>query len=217
MNKPQIHLHPVEVQSRLEQLGIPRAGLFEVIERAVSARRNATPNHPPGSGGWMAWSEGTCRLREEFLPLGWDKNEESRISSVSKGSVRIALCNTDDGTGLPSALPMNRSKKGAGTDYIVSANQGVFEALWEEASNVIQIPAAAGGTVYWYLCVYCEGETVRAELACPSECENGYFKGLQERIILIGADEDDGGGVRSRPDVTGAGPDFEILVTRKQA
>ena len=40
--------------------------------------------------------------------------------------------------------------------------------------------------VYWYLCVYCEGDIVRAELSCPSECEAGFFKTFRERIILLG-------------------------------
>ena len=164
----------------------------------------------------MAWSHGTCRLRDELLPLGWDRNEESRISSVQKDQIRIAVCNTDDGTGTAASQPMNRSKKGAGTDYVVSQNQGVLGDILEQASKVIQLPGAVGGVVYWYLCVYCEGETVRAELSCPLECSNGYFTSFRERIILMGG-EDDNGGVHKRGDASDGDGGLEIIVTRKQA
>ena len=216
MNKPTILAQPIEVTNRLAQLGVTREGLQAIIDRMVSARRGATANHPPGSAGWMAWSEGTCRSREIFLPLGWERNEESRISSIHKGQIRIAVCNTDEGTGLVKSQPMNRSKKGAGTDYVVSLNQGVFADILAAASKVIQLPGAFedGKVVYWYLCVYCEGDTVRAELSCPLKCKRGFFVSFRERIILIGESDDDGG-VRKRGDSTDSGPDFEIVVTRK--
>jgi len=217
MNKPKILTEPIAVTNRLSQLGVTREGLQEIIDRMVSARRNVTSNHPPGSAGWFAWAEGTCRSREIFLPLGWERNEESRISSIHKGQIRIAVCNTDEGTGVLKSQPMNRSKKGAGTEYVVSLNQGVFADILEAASKVIQIPGAFDEkVVYWYLCVYCEGDDIRAELSCPLKCKRGFFVSFRERIILIGESDDDGG-VRKRGDSTESGPDFEIVVTRKPA
>ena len=211
-----LRINPIEVINRLTDLGLKREDLIEVIERMVSARNSCTANHPPGSAGWMAWSEGTCRLRDVFLPLGWEKCEDYHISSVwDRKQMQIAVSNTDDGTGLENRQPQQRSKKGAGTDRIVASNQSVFPEILEESMNVIQLPQAAGATAYWYLCVYAEGEVVRAELSCPSLCGNGFFTAFHERIILIGEDSD--GGTKLRHDVPDDGEGFEITVTRKSA
>jgi hypothetical protein len=208
--------NPIEVKNRLDELGVKREDLLEVVDRMVSARNGCTANHPPGSAGWMAWSEGTCRLREIFLRLGWEKNEEFFISSICDMSgTRIAVSNTDDGTGLEQRQPQNRSKKGSGTDHAVALNQAVFSDILASALNVIQLPPIPGGVVYWYLCVYADGDVVRAELSCPSSCENGYFTDFHERIVLIGGDDD--GRVQVRPSVSDDDSEFEINVTRKQA
>jgi len=212
-----LRTNPVEVGTRLDELGLNREGLIEVVDRMVSARNHCTDNHPPGSAGWMAWSEGTCRMRDIFLPLGWERNEDFHLSSIwDKKQIRVAVSNTDDGTGREDRVPQNRSKKGAGTDHVVARNQGVFSDILENALNVIQLPQAPGGINYWYLCVYCEGEIVRAELSCPSSCENGYFTSFYERIILIRGD--DGGEIPARRIGSDYGDTgFEINVTRKEA
>ena len=139
------------------------------------------------------------------------------FSPSNDSTIKIAVCNTDDGTGIESRQPQNRSKKGAATDRAISTNQFAFNGILAEADNVVQLAPNSDGVVYWYLCVYSEGEVVRAELSCPTECEGGFFKAFRERICLIG-DDDDGSGVRVKsesPDDGDAG--FEINVTRKHA
>jgi hypothetical protein len=151
--------------------------------------------------------------------VGWERDDDGQISSIydRKRGVKIAVCNTDDGTGITDRQPQNRSKKGAATDRAVSTNQTVFGSLLAESVNVIQLSSeGSNGVVYWYLCVYCEGDVVRAELSCPSECEGGFFKTFRERIFLIGGD-DDSSGVRVRRDVPDSDAGFEISVIRKQA
>lgn len=216
MNTKEAISQPIEVVNRLATLGLTRELLQEVIDRMVLTRRGITENHPPGSSGWMSWSEGTCRLREVFLPMGWERNADSGISSIHKDSIRVAVCNTDDGTGTLDRLPQNRSKKGSGTEYVVSLNQGVFAEILAQATKVIQMPNSASGVVYWYLCVYCSGETVRAELSCPLECENGFFKSFRERIILMAGDDGDDV-VRRRKESPDGDSEFQIEVLRKQA
>ena len=208
----------IEVVNRLDSLGWKRESLEEVVDRMVTARNSCTANHPLGSAGWMAWSEGTCRLRDigQAMP-GWENNNDDHIASIYNSAlgIKIAVCNTDDGTGLEDRQPQNRNKKGAAMDRAVGVNQGVFSGLLEEANNVIQMPGPSNGIVYWYLCVYCEGDIIRAELSCPSECEAGFFKTFRERILLLGGDDD--GGVRKRRESPDGDSDFEINVTRKQA
>ena len=219
MNKAIVLNNPVVVRNRLAELGWKNEQLIEVVESMVAARNGCTANDPPGAPGWKSWCDGTRRVREIGSLLGWERNDDDHISSIydKKAGIKIAVSNTDEGTGLEDKMPQNRSRKGAATDRVVSGNQGVFAPILETASNVIQLKNPPGGVIYWYLCVYCEGDDVRAELSCPLECENGFFKEFHERIILIGRDDGDGG-VRLRRE----GPDgasdfgFEIHVTRKQ-
>jgi len=163
----------------------------------------------------MAWMEGTRRLREIFLSLGWERNDDFRVYSVSKGSIRIAVCNTNDGTGMEFQQPKNRNKKGPGTDLAVSLNQGVFSVILEEAMNIVPPSSSPEGISYWYLCVFCEDETVRAELSCPLEFENGFFTSFRDRIILIGGD--DNNLITRRSQNPDGDSDYGIVVTRKQA
>lgn len=218
--KSSIFARPIEVANKLDTVfGLSQAHLMEVVERMVAARNSCTDNDPPSAPGWKSWCDGTRRLREVARPLGWDKDEDGHISSVydKERNIKIAVCNTDDGTGLKDGQPQNRSRKGAATDRAVSGNQLTFDEKLEGTTNVIQMTAqSSGGLVYWYLCVFCEGETVRAEISCPSFCENGFFKGFQERIILMGADGD-GGGVRLRRGDPDDGSEFDIPVIRKKA
>ncbi len=216
----QIRIDPIEANNRLEQLGLTREQLLEVVDAMVGARNSCTENDPPGAPGWKAWCDGTRRLREIGARLGWKRNDDGQISCTldSKRGNKFAVCNTDEGTGRPDTQPQNRSKKGAATNWAILQNQGPLGNILEEALNVIPLQATANGVSYWYLCVYCEGDEVRAELTCPSVCEKGFFSEFAERIFLTGGDGD-GGGVRLRRD----GPDdggnleFEINVTRKQA
>ena len=210
---------PVEVANALARLGFKREHFDEVIARMVTARNSCTENHPTGAGGYAAYSEGTCRLREvATLVGGWMRNNDNFIASIYNAelNVKIAVCNTDDATGIEDRLPQNRNKKGSGLDELVGDNQTVFQSILD-AANVIPISRDASGRTFWYLCVHCDGKVVRAELSCPSDCDGGFFKSFRKRIILIGADDNDGTGVRRRGDSPEGSPEFEIVVIRKQA
>ncbi len=71
---------------------------------------------------------------------------------------------------------------------------------------------------FWYLCIYCGADMVRAELVLPSFNDEGMFKDFQERIALISDQDEDGFRARgSVPDAPDGDSGFEIPVTRKQA
>ena len=59
-----IFKNPIEVVNRLEELGVTRDELLEVVDAMVSARADCTSNDPPGAPGWSSWRMGTRRLRE---------------------------------------------------------------------------------------------------------------------------------------------------------
>jgi hypothetical protein len=208
--------NPIEVTNRLDALGLTREMLVEVIESMVAGRNSCTENDPPGAPGYMSWKEGTRRLREVCLVQDWERNNDNFVYSVfdRKRNIKLAVCNADDGTGLAESQPQNRSKKGAATDYAVSTNQLNFYDKLEV--NVIQLsPETTGGVVYWYLCVYCEGDIARAELSCPTACENGFFTDFKERVLITR--EDGAGGLRVRREAPDNDSGFEINVVRKKA
>jgi hypothetical protein len=216
-----IRKSPIEVKNRLAELGWTREQLIEVVDAMVSARNDTTENDPSSAPGWMAWKDGTRRLREIALPMGWQRDETNNVPSVinpEKG-LKIAVCNTDDGTGVEGRPPQNRTKKGPATDRMISEQGWLF--LPSEAPKIIPFEGSrqsSGSLATFYLCVFHEGEEVRAELSCPVDAQAGYITDFSERILLISSG-DNYRGVKFVPDKgddSGDGGEFEIPVSRKK-
>ena len=195
-----ILINSVEVRNRLDEMGVTYDELVEVVDAMVGERALCTDNDPPGARGWASWRMGIRRLREILRRKdGWVKDETDQVPSVlnERLALRIAVSNTDEDTGIddPNLCPCNRAEKGLATDRIVQQNQQSFMATLDESVNVVQFPdvAASKQVITWYLCLYNEGDIVRAELSCPDGLENGFFTGFIERIILIGSEEPDDG------------------------
>jgi hypothetical protein len=215
---PIFRANPVEVANRLDQLGWRRDQLLEIVGAMVAARNGCTENDPSSAPGWMAWKEGTRRLREIARPMGLEKDETGQIPSVIdlRRGLKFAVSNTDEGTGIEDRIPQNRSRKGPATDRVVCDNQGSLLGALEKTIDVVPISMARtqpGMIVCWYLCVYCQGDEVRAELSCPVGFEGDYFTDFFERIVLIGPDGDDG--VKIRRNTPEDGPGFDIPVSRR--
>jgi hypothetical protein len=215
----------IEVNNRLEQLGLNREKLLEVVEAMLAARADCTPNDPPGSRGWSSWRMGTRRMREEFLVEdGWERDETDQISSIvnKKLGVRIVVANTDNATGIDhdGCIPQNSSKKGIATDRAVHVNQLSFMEKLDESVNIValkSLPNASRPIITLYLCVYDNGDEFRAELSCPAGLDGGFFTDFRERVFLNSSDDSDGNPVRRRAggDDDG-GSEFNIPVTRKK-
>jgi hypothetical protein len=214
--------NPIEVRNRLEELGVTKDQMMEVVAAAVGGRNNCTNFDPRSAPGWSSWREGNRRLREILVPLGWEMDEAEGIPSVihRPTKTQITMCNTDAGTGLKDYHPQQTSKKGSATEEKVSKNQLALGGILDNSLNqkVVRLsPKTIGFITCWYLCVYCEEDEVRAELSCPVECVDGYFRSFSERIFLID-DSGDGGGAKVRNQEPGGGDaGFEITVLRKQA
>lgn len=209
---PLTHTNPESVNSKIAALGLDKAKLMDVVHVMVAARNGRTANDVPSAPGYYAWSEGTRRMRELFIPDGWVKDESGQLSTLysEERGLKIVVSNTDEGTGLLTTHPQNRSQKGAATDRAISSNQLHMEGI------ITQLPQG-DSSKYWYLCVYSEGDIFRAELSWPVALANGYFTGFKERIILIG-DDDKG---RIVTPATGNSPidenavEFDVSVTKK--
>ena len=188
-----IFKEPIEVTNRLAECRTSRELALAVVDAMITAKSECTDNDPSGSRGWRAWQMGTRRLREVHIGVGdWEKDDTGQVPSIvsKKLGMRIVVCNTEDGTCLDALQPQNSSRKGASTDHAVDANQTSMFAD-EETGKVVslnRVITSAGPVVTYYLCVYAEGDDVRAELSRPKEFENGFFTGFSERIYIVGGD-----------------------------
>ncbi len=189
----------------------------------VGARNGCTDNDPASAPGWMSWKDGSRRFREIGRSKGYAKDDADQIPWVVdvENGRRFAVSNTDDGTGVKGPGPQNRSRKGPATDRAVSENQGSFFDRFDDPEflkKVIPLSMKRGQPgiiISWYLCVYCEGDEVRAELSCPVGADGGFFSDFMERLVLIG-DGDDGPGEELRKSDDGDdGTEFDIPVSRK--
>lgn len=172
-----------DVSARLQQLGLSIEQLTEVVKGSVAGRGDCTDNDPPAAPGWSAWRYGIRRLREIYRQQGWDKDETGQLSTIThhERRIKIAVCNTDDGTAIANRIPRNRSRKGVVSERVTDRNATPF--MFPEMEE--DIPKDTSDYVTWYLCIYIEDDRVRAELSCPNTFEGGYFTGYSERIFIL--------------------------------
>lgn len=216
MGVPSVYYEPSDVDLRLGALGgLERLNLLLGVEAAVAAVGGCTDNDPPAARGWDCWRAATRRLREIHRALGWEKDDTANFSTIvhSGHRIKIAVANTDDATGNRLVAPTNRSRNGATSDRASQINQMVLP-FTEWRSETEPERAVTPGYATWYLCIFVDGDRVRAELSMPTRLDGGYFVEWSERIILISSDED-----WARPAVPvfgdDPGPEFEVPVFRK--
>ncbi len=215
---------PIEVANKVSSDFGLLVEQFIAAARHGHGRRNmCTDNHPTGARSYILWAETVAALRENCCSesTGWERNNDGGISFIihKERKIKIAVCNTDDATGLAieGRSPQNRSKKGSATESAVFANQGEFEQLLREI-NVVQLDPqnAHEDFVYWVLCIHVAGDRLRVELSCPIAIENGVFKEFHERILLTFEDGDDGM-VRKQPASPDVISEFDVDIQRKRA
>jgi hypothetical protein len=223
-----IYKSPIEVDGRLSELRVTREQLLEVVQAMVAAKAACTDNDPPSAPGWSSWRHGIRRSREVLRPDGWLKDDTDQLSCIVNHNLgmRIGVANTDDATGdeSPSAVPQNRSKKGAATDRSIDGTQqslfgpSAGKAAEDDGKIIRFMPRARHSNSYvtYYVCTFNEGDVVRAEFSCPIAVENGFFNGFSERIILVGpGDWPPAAKVKRDDPASGGGSEFDIPVRRK--
>lgn len=211
---------PIDVGNRLHQLGTSKELLMDVVEAVVTARSEITENDPSGSRGWRGWQMGTRRNREVHASSpesDWKRDDRDQIASIinEKIGVRIIVCNTDEGTCIEAGRgPRNRSKKGAGTERVVDSQLSLdFPPI--DRSKVVQFPTKHSDAVRtYYLCVYHEGDDIRAELSCAVETSNGFFCDFDERIFIVGGEAGESALIKRKTNEDDAS-EFDIPVSKK--
>jgi len=213
---------PIKVQARLVELGTSMENMLEIAHAMAAEMADTSLNDAPGAAALRAYFVGVRRNRDIHCRgnNGWIKDDTDFIASIfnPRRRIRIAISNTDAGTGIPEFSPANRSRKGAATGRIIANNslQREFDELVAESSNIRPLTESdhVGFVMSYYLCVFCEGTEVRAELSCPIRWDGKFFSDFHERIRIIGRDGDDDGLGRKKsipPE------EFDIPVTRKSA
>jgi hypothetical protein len=214
--KPQILESSIDVGNYLEQkLGVSQEHLIQIVLAGVAGRNNCTPNHPSGMPGTMCWGEATREMREVFLPRGYEKDDTDNIPSVyhKERRVKIAICNSDSGTGLTHSHPQPTRSKGDGAKRAVFPNEGVLKGILESSLNEVQ-SGQRDVEMFWYLCIYCDEDAFRAELLSPILKEDGSFKDSCVRIILVSdGNQGTSGGIRREGPADDSG--FDVPVLRK--
>lgn len=175
-----VRREPWEVDPRLIELGLTRAGLLRVVRVARSEARNATPNHCANAAGTFAYQHGTWALRHEFVGGGWKIERPNGVEAIwnAERKVRVVFCNVDVACDA-SAKPKPRSGKGAGAERTCVGN--MFGDLPTYAPRPIDDEAT------YYLMV---DEKGAAELSRPV-VSAGTFSVYIEQIYLTNGDEDD--------------------------
>lgn len=180
---------PAEAKSRLTDLGWEEVELAEVVHAMVAGRNGCTANDPSSAPGWMAWKEGTRRIREIGATKGWRRMDIDQVPwtiDIERG-LKFTVVNSNEAAGMVAQDPQNRSKKGAGIERTVYANATQLSFAFPEMLMDLSegsLPDRMLEAVSWYLFVYNEGDIIRAELSCPVEISGGFFSKFKERIFL---------------------------------
>jgi hypothetical protein len=192
-----------QVVPRLEELGLRRDLLLEVVQAAVGARRSASGFHPLSAGGQFSYIEGTGHLRRVFVPRGWEICRRDNIESIFHPDLGLKVVfQNAERAGDPLFEPIAVSKKGAGSARAIELGQ---LDLWPEHTE----RAAAEITAKtWVLFTFADGDDVRAELSCPVAINENHYDGFHERILLIEKGEWD----RTEPSVDDNEPPAEYVV-----
>ena len=177
-----------EVTEKLTALGLSEEILQGAVSRGFLARLDCTENHPPSIPGIVAWGETICALRENLLPMGWERSNDRNLPLTVNVETGIALTASsgDEFTGLEGATPRTRNSKGPKTKEFVDTNC-LQLGLFSDMSTVPDDLKVVDEWATWLLLTYRDLGTrvVRCELSRPINIGlDGRVDGWAERIIL---------------------------------
>jgi hypothetical protein len=179
-----IYSEPREVDRRLQQyFNSTRGQWIEIIKACVAARGGCTANNAKSAPGFYAWDAGVRRMREIFGREGYINGSEDGIETIINYELKrkITVMNTDEGTTDSTRSPRNRTPKGPAAEKVTDLNDQIEMFKRHEISKPPEDENAI-----WYLCIFDDGATVRAELSKPVEFKSQYFVKFSERIFILG-------------------------------
>jgi hypothetical protein len=184
-----IRTEPLDVDSRLIELGLKREVLAEAVMEGMMARSECTPNDPPLFPGYSTFSRTVRSLREHLIPqpYGWSRCDDGGYSTVVSpdGKMAIAVATGDEHTGDPTITPLTKSPKGPRTQSAIEVNQYQQRYLFEEFETPELEDEQVNECVTWILLQRYDDarKEVSYELSLPISYA-GKVDGWSERIIL---------------------------------
>jgi hypothetical protein len=113
------------VEPRLKDLGLSLESLLTVVNMAIHAARNATPNHCANAASTYAYQDGTFGLRDKFVgeDKDWAVDRTNGVEAIfnAKLKVSVIFSNVDIACN-DQQLPRPRSAKGAGAERACVGN-----------------------------------------------------------------------------------------------
>ena len=203
---------PIDVRTRLAELGLTVEVLTESILAGELASNSCTPNDPPSVPGFMFWARIVRALRENTVTDGFVRSDERNFSIVISPdrSYSIAVSTGDEATGDPSSpSPSTKYAKGPLTVEAVERNGQLL--LFKEMEPPEGEDSKVTG-ITRILLVRKSGDLILCELSVPDKVVDGFVETWAERIILPTI-ELDGPERRANPE-DDAG-DLDIDITRR--
>jgi hypothetical protein len=192
----------VDVDRRLDEMGLQRAKLLRVRDVAFGEAGNATPHHCANAAGTFSYQHGVFALRDQFIGPVWRVDRLNNVETIVHKFIdlRVGYQNVDKALS-DEYQPRSRSEKGSGSERLCQNN--LFGVLPHLRKGDLKIEPL------YFLMV---DEIGACELSCPI-VENGAFAQFVERIYL--SDGSDFGGKKLPLDEDDAISDFDPMVARK--
>lgn len=169
---------------RLHELGLTEETLARTVQVAELERRGCSSLEPSNSPGFKAWAAAVRTLGEQMIPDGWIKRESRGLTTVAnpESLVAVAVVHGDDGTGLDYRTPKSKRARGAQSALFIRSNRRQLNLFVEE--SFVPLPADDEYTTWWLL-IYSDGDSTRAELSLPVGMdEAGHLNEFEERILF---------------------------------
>jgi hypothetical protein len=171
----------LDVDARLADFNLDRDIIDDVRRAAVAARNSATPHHPPGHGGQMAFGDAVAVLRDALVGRGYRAVTEQNVSlCVHDGlGVAILIATGNAGTGDPTRTPTVERARGPRWCEAVERNQLSLALL-----DAPFLATSGRRRRTWVLLLRQSGDQMLAEFSLPRTVEAGRPALWGERNIL---------------------------------
>jgi hypothetical protein len=182
---------PFEARSRLKDLGLDESIVQQVTQRILTARNQATENHPPTAAGLFGWLEGVAAFNELLTlpPYKWHRENINNLTLTvnESNTVGIIVATGDEATGRTDMdrEPCTNCKKGPKTKSAVNTNLRQWTLFPDNIKAEDLIRASKGRTTWLFLWHYDEiNEVLRCELSQPVAMDKtDHVKRWSVRII----------------------------------
>jgi len=179
---------PLSIEKELVKLSLDHENLITVIRYAESEKALCTENDPVGFGSFTAYARAGRKLREIYVPKGWEKDDSHNQCAIRhpEKNIRIVPCNFNESAGDISVDPTNKSPKGE-----VSRKKSISNyTLLLPGIPEIEPRENEAGDITWVLGFFMEDDfSITAELSLPIDFANGFYTKFSKRIILLNGSE----------------------------